>query len=309
MERRKPSTMAANAEASWSFRSAAKLGLWRGQVRSLRLAGKSWYFYLGDEPIAMVQVLQKRVAGLISVSRINRGPLYFRALTAQEQRAVWKGVSTLGGLWRGRLLSVAPDIRLSGLSLAMLADMGFRQFSPHAWESVWIDLDLDLESLRKRLDGKWRNMLAFSERSLLQLEVGSDDELFAWMIGQYQELMRDKEFSGTPVGLLQALRKRLGGQEQLLILRATHEGKPVAGICLVRHGAAATYLLGWNGNEGRNLKANQYLLWQAIMQLKQLGLRWFDLGGINEEMTPGITAFKTGLNGERYELVGEYWKW
>src|ERR1039457_4092334 len=42
-------------------------------------------------------------------------------------------------------------------------------------------------------------------------------------------------------------------------------------------------LAGWNGPEGRTLKANQYLHWQAIAHLKQRGLRWFDLGGFNEE--------------------------
>jgi lipid II:glycine glycyltransferase (peptidoglycan interpeptide bridge formation enzyme) len=57
------------------------------------------------------------------------------------------------------------------------------------------------------------------------------------------------------------------------------------------------------------LKANQYLLWQAILQLQQRAFRWFDVGGISEEALPGITAFKLGLNGERYELAGEYWKW
>ena len=126
---------------------------------------------------------------------------------------------------------------------------------------------------------------------------------------QYQELMQEKDFSGPAIGLLRNLRNHLDDGEQLLILRAMHEGEPVAGVCLARHGSAATYLLGWNGHKGRNLKANQYLLWQAIKYLKQSGSRWFDLGGISEENTPGITAFKLGLNGERYELVGEYWKW
>ena len=92
-------------------------------------------------------------------------------------------------------------------------------------------------------------------------------------------------------------------------MRAVVVGQPVAGICLIPHGAAATYLLGWSGSEGRDLKANHYLLWQAIEYLKQRDLRWFDLGGIDEDRTPGIAAFKLGINGERYESVGEFWKW
>ncbi len=270
---------------------------------------KRGVFYRGNEPIAFVQVLGKRVAGMVSVARINRGPLFLRPLLHQEQRAVWEELARLGSLCRGRVLTVAPELGLSGSSLALMVDLGFRQFSPNAWESMWVDLGLELDTLRKRLDGKWRNMLSFSEKTVLTLEIGSDDQLFDWMMAQYQELMQERNFSGPPVDFLRALQKQLGDEDRLLILRAVHEGEPVAGICLARHGNEATYLLGWNGNKGRNLKANQYLLWQAILHLKQSGLHWFDLGGISEEQTLGIAAFKLGLNGERYELLGEYWKW
>jgi hypothetical protein len=191
----------------------------------------------------------------------------------------------------------------------MMGKAKFHQFSPRGWESVWMDLGLELTALRKQLNGKWRNMLVFSEKALLTLEVGSDDQLFDWMMTQYQELMQEKNFTGTPIDLIKSLRKHLNSEQPLVILRAIHEGESIAGICIVRHGVAATYLVGWNGAKGRHLKANQYLLWNAILYLKQTGSRWLDLGGISEEYTPGITAFKLGLNGERYELVGEYWKW
>lgn len=270
---------------------------------------KRGVFYRDNEPIALVQVLQKRLAGMLRATRINRGPLLLRTLLPQEQRAVWGKLARLGSLWRGQVLTVAPELRLSGSSLALMEDIGFRQRSLSAWESVWVDLELELDALRKRLDGKWRNMLTSSEKAGLTLEADSDNARFDWMMARYQEVMRAKDFSGPPISLLLNLRRHAGDGEQLLILRALHEGEPVAGICLALHGAAATYLLGWNGPKGRSLKANQYLLWQAILHLKQSGLQWFDLGGISEEHTPGITAFKLGLNGERCEYVGEYWKW
>ena len=37
-----------------------------------------------------------------------------------------------------------------------------------------------------------------------------------------------------------------------------------------------------------------------------MGYHWFDLGGINEESTPGITHFKRGLGGKEYALIGEF---
>lgn len=266
-------------------------------------------FYRANEPFAMVQVLQKRVAGVVLVSRINRGPLFFSLPEAQEARAVWAQLGSLGSLWRGKVLAAAPALGLTGSNLRMMDDLGYRQFSPKAWESVWVDLRISLASLRQKLDGKWRNVLAFSEKADLKLEAGGDDQLFDWMMARYRELMRDKNFSGMPVDLLLALRKQLPAESRLIVMRAVHDAQAVAGICLVCHGSAATYLLGWNGPEGRKLKANQYLLWQAVVYLKQAGLDWFDLGGLDEDHTPGIAAFKLGLRGERYELVGEYWKW
>ena len=92
------------------------------------------------------------------------------------------------------------------------------------------------------------------------------------------------------------------------IFKAFLDDELLAGICIVSHGPAATYLLGWNGEQGRSLKANQFLLWNAMMILKEQGIRWFDLGGIDEESTPGISGFKLGVNGTRYTLVGDGWK-
>ena len=90
------------------------------------------------------------------------------------------------------------------------------------------------------------------------------------------------------------------------MLRAHAETEAVAGILLVRHGDAATYLIGWNGDEGRKRKANNRLLWEAVGELSRRGVRWFDLGGIDERLTPGIAAFKRGMNGAEYRLAGEF---
>ncbi len=266
-------------------------------------------FYRGIEPVAVVQVLHKRIAGALTVSRINRGPLLLSALSAGEMQDVWVELSKLGNLWRGSVLSIAPELALTGPNLALMSSFGFRRIFHGAWQSSWVNLRMDTAALRQQLDGKWRNALNFSEKAGLALAISNDDKSFEWMIERYQGLMHEKVFSGSPVGLLTALRKNFSGDTQFVILQALHGDNPVAGLCLVCHGSAATYLLGWNGDAGRNLKANQYLLWQATLYLKSEGLEWFDLGGVDEDRTPGIAAFKLGFGAERYELVGEYWKW
>lgn len=269
-------------------------------------------FYLADEPIAVVAVLRQRKGGLIEVSRINRGPLALRPLLAAEQRAVWRALGGLGNVWRGRVLSAAPELEHSESAQTMMAWAGFRQFLPRAWESMWIDLGLELDVLRRGMTGKWRRWVKDLDqpaRKGIALEANSDAAAFDWMIGRYEELLQANGFSGPSVRLVRSLRTALGDEEPLLVVRAIHQGEPVSGICLALHGVAATYLLGWNGPMGRSLNANRFLFWFAIKLLKQSGLRWFDLGGIDEKSTPGITAFKVGLGGERYALVGEHVKW
>ncbi|MDB4877490.1 MAG: putative glycosyltransferase [Gemmatimonadetes bacterium] len=270
---------------------------------------KRGVFYHGNEPVAFAQVLERRVAAFARVVRINGGPLFVRTAPPSQQHAVWQELARLGNLGRGRVLSVAPGLRLSGSSLAVMAEMNFRRFSRDSWESASVDLGLDLDVLRRKLNGKWRNMLTVAERSGLTIEVGDSDELFDWMMNRYEQLMHEADFRGMSIEFLRTWRKHTGAADRFQILRAVHDGEAVAGVCLARHGLGATYLLGWNGERGRDLRANQYLLWQAIVHLKQSGLGCFDLGGISEEQTPGIAAFKLGLNAERYELVGEYWKW
>lgn len=266
-------------------------------------------FSRADRPIAFVQVLQRTVLGVVRISRINRGPVFLPEATPDEVAAVWGRVARLGNLWRGQLLTTAPELPFTGTAMALMAELGFRQRAPEAWESIWLDLSPDLNTLRAGLNRKWRNMLVASEKSAMERQGDSDASSLEWMIGQQEELMAANGFSGISGAFLRQLHRQFQDDQPLLVLKAVHEGEIVAGICLARHGQAATYLLGWNGDRGRTLKANQFLLWQAVCLLKQAGCLWFDLGGLDEERTPGIAAFKLGLSGERYQLVGEYWKW
>jgi hypothetical protein len=291
-------------------RSSLLQGWAYGEAKAMR---KGWrvrrgVFYRGNDPIAIVQVLEKRFGLFLKVSRVSRGPLSVADVSQNEWRVIWGELARLGCTWKGRLLSIAPESTTSGSMLPLLAEMGYRQMVPKPWESAWVDLSLGEDTLRARLDGKWRNMLVSAEKAGLGVEVGSDDHLFDWMVDRYRSSMLEKDFEGPPVSLLVALRECADPQD-LQVFRAMREGRPVAGICLARHGNAATYLLGWNGDEGRRYRANHYLLWEAIRRLPGSDTAWLDLGGLDEENTPGITSFKMGLNGERYELIGEYWKW
>jgi len=275
---------------SWAYGEAKRaVEGWRPQRAVVYWAG---------QPVALAQVLEKRLGGLARVGRLNRGPIWLRDLSGNDRLVV---IEALRSRWRW--------FKLAGLSLAPelpegATVPGFRRRGGDGWCSAWLDLSLAPEILRKRLDGKWRNMLNASEKAALVVEA--TPLALPWLLDRYCELLRDKGFGATPPALVQALAAQAYRPDDLLVLRAHAETEAVAGILLVRHGDAATYLIGWNGDEGRKRKANNRLLWEAVVELSRRGVRWFDLGGIDERLTPGIAAFKRGMNGAEYRLAGEF---
>ncbi|AVV50072.1 lipid II:glycine glycyltransferase FemX [Leptospira santarosai] len=266
-------------------------------------------FTFENQKIALVQILEKSILGIFKVYRINRGPLFLNEVDLNLKELVFKKIAEFGNLLKGSVLFFNPEVVLGGKFLILMKENGFYEnnnFSP--WTSAFIDLTKDLNFLRQNLDSKWRNMLTNSEKNDLTLEIGSSDFLFHWMLDKYDELTSSKNFSGISKSMLLQIKEDRNGNGTFLILRAIYQNEFVAGVCIAIHGSSATYLIGWNGDLGRKLRANHFLLWNSIVQLKQMGCVSFDLGGIDQERTPGIAEFKLGVNGDNYELPGEFWK-
>ena len=263
---------------------------------------------INGEDVAVVQVLEKRLFNTIHIYRINRGPLFLKELGQDSLYAVHQAIQKeLTGLLKGRLLFHAPELNLNSNSIMIASNFGYYFSKRKGWESIWLDLRKEQEELRKMLDSKWRNMLTYAERHDLSFELHTDSKNFDWILKKYEEVMSSRGFNGVPVDLYKDLKKQFDGTDKpIVVLKAFSGLELLAGICIVPHGKAATYLLGWNSTKGRQLKANQFLLWNAILYFKDQEYNWFDLGGIDEENTPGISSFKLGVNGKRYRLIGEY---
>lgn len=258
--------------------------------------------------VATFTVLEKRGPLGLKAARLNRGPSWLDADMGDDaKRAAIDALAAHYPLRRGRALFCAPNLELTGPNLAAFATSRRWRRRIRPWNSVWLDLRAEEAELTQRLDGKWRNQLLAGQRKGLQLEFSDGPELMGWMLERHRELMVLRDFEGPAVEFIRLLAAALvEADEPMWVLRAMHEGQAVGGIAIARHGTSATYLLGWNGPEGRRLNAGNFLLWNATLRLKQDSRQWFDLGGLNQWQTPGITEFKRGMNGSEYRLLGEY---
>ncbi len=289
-----------NLLQSWTYGEA--------KMRTEGWAVQRLVFSRSDVPVALVQILEKRIAGLLRVHRINRGPLFFPNASSEDKMAVLSELLKLGNIFQGAILLIAPELDFSGANLAILISNKVRGYNPRNLTSAWLDLNLDEQTLRTNLNGKWRNALVAAEKYSAEVEIGSGPELMNWMTERYKENMLIKGFEGIPLPALKELYENFSSDCPLLICRVRKDNEYIAGICIACHGSAATYLIGWSGLVGRELKANYLLLWNAFQHLRMNGFRWFDLGGIDKEGTTGVAEFKLGISGEPYSLISEGWK-
>jgi len=123
---------------------------------------------------------------------------------------------------------------------------------------------------------------------------------------RHEDFKRKKGFSGPSATLMQALVSFMAPRGEVLLLHAKLDGRTVASVLILIHGRSATFQIGWTSGLGRKHGAHQGLLWKAIVELKAMGIRDFDLGGLNDETAAGVTTFKAGLGGTESTLIGMY---
>ena len=260
-------------------------------------------FELAGQPVAICQVLVKRVLGLRVVALINRGPLFLAADPDEAQvRAVYAALRRRWRFGTGGLLVLAPGLADSGVHRGWLKAAGFRARGVPGWCSAVLDLLRDDEALRKNLSANWRNHLKVSERSGLRFDVSTDRSAVEWMLDRHAENMQEKGFSGTPVAFLRELQRH--APEDFFVCRALLEGHPVAGMIAFRFGRSAEYFIGWYGPEARKAKAGNFLLWHAAQAMRSHGCERFDLGGYSS--SDGYGRFKQDMRGSEYRLLEEW---
>lgn len=281
---------------TWEYGEAkSRTGGW-GVVRHIFLQGR--------EVIGAAQAVIKRVPlfnqGLVW---INRAPLFQRSGVDPDFILLQEMLKALRQYWvdqRKMYLRVAPPVdEMTSTPLHLIPNS--------QWMSAVIDLTRSPEQLRYGLDKKWRNCLTKAEKSGLTYESGTDEVHMSELIEDYRALIARKDFSSVTPEFLLVLQTILPPDRKMVVLRGRRGAERLGSILIARYGDTAEYLIGAVSIPGRLLNAGQFLLWNAMVQMRRMGLRRFDLGGMHPEKTPkGIFHFKQGVCGVPYTLVGEF---
>lgn len=167
-----------------------------------------------------------------------------------------------------------------------------------SYRTLVLDLEPPLEILRKKLDQKWRNQLNRAEKNGLEVVEGGPDG-FRMFLRIYDEMLARKQFdTATDVREFERMQQELPVNQQLRVLVCKHEGVPAAGLIGTALGNSGIYLFGATSDQGMTAKGSYLLQWLMVKWLKESGIRYYNLGGINPQRNPGVYHFKQGLSGQ-----------
>ena len=267
---------------------------------------------------ALVQVLKKNINflgfPLGSIVRINRGPLLLDCEINHNDYidkycTVLLKIFTEARRKKWWLILISPEVEYSYFNKQKLKSSGLFFRSKFGWGSSLVSLNKKNDEILAGFKPHWRRCFRKSLKNDIKLERYVNDNLSAELIiDYYYTLQKEKGFEGISENLIREMLKQKGETWRFntylaKIVKSKDEFLSI--LVTVIHGDTAIYLLGYTNPKGRSLNASYFLFWNAILDCKEFGCKWFDLGGLNNKTSPGIKAFKNGFNGDKYDLVGE----
>lgn len=267
----------------------------------------------GGEVLGAADVRIKRLPLLGGIAYISGGPIHRRGGAGDLDRLS----ACLGELRREYVqqrllvLRITCPARLAERSDDVQETFRSEGFEPTsrapAYRTILVDLSRSVDELRAGLAQKWRNCLNKAQRSALRVRVGTDDSIFAEFHTLFDRFVTRKGFrTDLDAAFYRQLQGTLDGREVLRVTLAEYEGTVVAGQISSMLGDTCVYLLGATSDVGLKHNAGYALQWHTMNYAKELGLRVYDLGGIDPGQNPGVYHFKQGIGGLEVTAPGPF---
>ncbi len=257
----------------------------------------------GDLPVAIAQAHEWRLLGL-RIVKLTRGPLFLTEADDDLRRAALRLIKKRWRLTHGKALFWTPELE-NAAGHEDMRSLGMRRVIT-GYHTPVLDLSPPLEYLRRGLHGNWRNQLKAAEKSRLKLKVAKGGLDLDTLLMHHERDRKKRRFPAASAAFTKLMIDLDRDRNVATVHSAWLAGEMVAGVLIIRHGRTAVNFMAWSGKAGRALNAGNLLLWTAIGALKEQGVDYFDLGGVDGRAMPGISRFKMGLGGRLVGLSGTY---
>jgi lipid II:glycine glycyltransferase (peptidoglycan interpeptide bridge formation enzyme) len=255
------------------------------------------------QQIAQAQFIVRKWGKLGAVALCTRGPIWSKTLTPENESLVYKALKKTLPLKGIRFMAITPEVaegQAHGLHPMRRIMSGM--------STVMLDISLPMSDIRAQLEGRWRTSLVGAEASEMKVHrVGTNEGQYRWLLDTEKQQRVDKHLEGLPIPFFDMyVQSRKQPAKNILTLRSDLGRDRIAAMMFLIHGEAATYQVGWTSDQGRELNAHHLILWRAIEELRERGIRVLDLGGVNTIRSAGVARFKMRTGGKILTLAGTY---
>ncbi len=278
-------------------------GLSKAAVENKRI--DFYTIMIEDRKVGFFQILKKKYFNLITLLRINRGPILINNIELSERIDIILKILKFANIFKLRVLSITPDTSFFSIESLFLKSVRSRRLKFSNWKSSVINLNKSLDELTFDLKPKWRNSLKKAQKQNLIVNISSNKKDIEVLLEYYLQDVKKKKFKGINPELIKKMAEFQSDSEELYVFNAKKDNLDIGSILISRQFKNLIYLIGWSSVDGRKLNVNYLLLWEAIIYFKSKECEIFDLGGLIGNNHP-IDFFKLGMNGNFYENSGEY---
>lgn len=175
-----------------------------------------------------------------------------------------------------------------------------------AEHTVMLDLSLSLDQLLSNMRRQTRYEIRRAKKQKITVETSTSETSFREF--HQVQLSTAKRQNFIPPNLKTLLAEHTAFKKNAIIYIAKQNNQPLAYGLILISGNEADYYEAASTPLNRKLPGAYALLWQAIKDLKQQGIKRFNLWGIAPPNQPhhryaGVTIFKTGFGGKIIEYV------
>jgi lipid II:glycine glycyltransferase (peptidoglycan interpeptide bridge formation enzyme) len=191
---------------------------------------------------------------------------------------------------------------------AILEQEGFERIPwAKAYRTFLLDVSPTMDELYKGLRHDWRTHLNRAHERPFEAVCGTSDDLYAQFTDLYRQMHARKGFLRfVDVDQFWELQRRLPQELKMRIIVVSLEGVPMTASVVAPLGNTALGIFLATGTDALKIQGANQLVWEQIIAMKRMGLRYVDLGGIDPEENPGGYRFKRGLSGKDTSHIGEY---
>ncbi len=278
-------------------------------VCTLQKKRAQWgHIFINGQSAGIVQTIEISILGrLFHTIELDMGPLWREGFgTTDHIRAFFKTLNKQAPKRPGRKRRILPGTLCTPENTKIFGDLKIKNLPRPGYQTIWLDLRPDKDTLRSNLHGKWRNMLNKSEKKKLSTSFTTDISELPSILKGYERDKKLKNYDGPSSKLIRLMAAVFSQQNNVLIGQAKLDNRVVAAIVIFIHGRSATYQIGWTTDDGRDCAAHNLLLWEAMMELKDRNILDFDLGGTNDESAKRVKNFKEGMGGQTTHYLGHY---